>query len=181
VAAWREEGPRQRASELRLRYGARGSRGQPRDLPGANRAWDPGGGRAFRELREGRPGNHPQYRGPAVGDHLSARAQALERAPQVVSTADTIEDDVYTIARQAANRICEIDVVVVDWGPAQAGHKLMLASRDRSMASLHTAANGVCEVDLIHPEAVRRVRLPCPTSGRCSVWPTRRARWRCCP
>src|SRR5215207_6029326 len=72
-----------------------------------------------------------QRRSPAVGDHLSARAQALERAPQVVSTADTIEDDVNAIARQAKNLFREIDVVVVDRGCTQAGHQLALGSGGR--------------------------------------------------
>jgi hypothetical protein len=60
-------------------------------------------------------------------------AQALERAPQVVSTTDTIEYDVNTIARQVANGFHEIDVVVIDRGCAQAGHHFALGSGGRSV------------------------------------------------
>jgi hypothetical protein len=50
VVAWREEDPRQRASELRLRYGSTlvVAELNQADLPDANRAWSPGDGLTFR-------------------------------------------------------------------------------------------------------------------------------------
>src|SRR5829696_787211 len=68
---------------------------------------------------------------PAVGHHLATGPQGFVRAPQVSSTADTVEDGVYPISRQAENLLHEIDVVVIDRGCTQAGHQFAFGSGGR--------------------------------------------------